>query len=254
MLASRVGLAPRPAWRRQSRLPPTATPDLPANLWVVYDARLALARLWQLYRIFVQAPDLPGGYRWRAMPMPTPVRLLAEDCGLILADDASHATTTCPHCHHGAYVLHASMEGWRCCRCDPLAWTRLEQELACYGIGLVVGLSGRPMVRRRARIIRQTAALAGRVKTVRELAAIGTAGALLAYSPHWPRRHPRKGESRSIPRRNPRLGMMYVEACIDSMLHPTAYLARRREQTPTPGYRSPRRPRTADAQRRGPNW
>src|SRR5262249_54859186 len=65
-----------------------------------------------------------------------------------------------------------------CCRCDPLAWTRLEQELACYGIGLVVGLSGRPMVRRRARIIRQTAALAGRGKTIRELAAIGTAGAL----------------------------------------------------------------------------
>ena len=49
------------AWRRQSFLRPGAPVVVPPGIPLIYDARLALARLWQVYRRIIQAPTLPDG-------------------------------------------------------------------------------------------------------------------------------------------------------------------------------------------------
>src|SRR5437879_2712415 len=70
-LARSLTRPPSPShWRRQTMLPPGAPIVVPAGVPLVWDARLALARLWQVYRQVIQAPTLPDGYRWRSQPMP----------------------------------------------------------------------------------------------------------------------------------------------------------------------------------------
>src|SRR6266852_820805 len=67
--------------RRQTRFPPGAPVVVPpAVLPLIWDARLALARLWQLYRRLIQAPTLLDGFRWRSGAMPPIVKELAKGC------------------------------------------------------------------------------------------------------------------------------------------------------------------------------
>ena len=66
-------------------VPPPAPPDtvpavMPLPVPLMWDARLAFARLWQLYRRLIQVLTLPDSFRWRSEPMPPIVKELATDC------------------------------------------------------------------------------------------------------------------------------------------------------------------------------
>ena len=71
---------PSRRWRRQTRFPPGAPVVVPLPVPLIWDARLASARLWQLYRRLIQVPTLPEGFRWRSEAMPAVVKELAKDC------------------------------------------------------------------------------------------------------------------------------------------------------------------------------
>lgn len=191
-----------------------------------YDARLALGRLWQLYRRIIQAPSLPDGYRWRSAPMPQAVRDLAADCGLILGPKAGRVVVECPCCHAHAYVLRAAFYGWACRRCYGQRWTQLDVSLATYAMGLRIGYRGRPMVLRRRRIMLALHRRALATRTYDDLVLLAFGPQLLKFSPHWPRRR-RDGRPSGPP--SPfirRLGSIYIHAAIDNLLHPAAFYTR----------------------------
>src|SRR5437870_13761981 len=74
--SSLTRLNARPPGRhwRLSRLPPGAPVVIPDGLPLFWDARLAFARLCQVYRRVIQAPTLPDGYRWRSGRLPAVVK------------------------------------------------------------------------------------------------------------------------------------------------------------------------------------
>jgi hypothetical protein len=212
--------------RRQTTLAPTAPIVLPPGIRLAYDARLALGRLWQLYRRIIQAPSLPDGYRWRSDPMPQAVRDLAADCGLTVGPNPGRVVVNCPRCHAQVYVLRGSGYGWACRRCDGQRWPQLEVSLATYGMGLVVGFRGRPMVLRRNRLMVALRRCAVRPRRYDDLVLLALGAPLLQFSPHWPRRR-RDGRRPGPP--NPllrRLGTLCIEATIDNLLHATAFFER----------------------------
>ena len=67
----------------------------------MWDARLALARLWQVYRQVIQAPTLPDGYRWRSQPMPAVVKELARDCRIVIGPWPGRVVKPCRNRHPG---------------------------------------------------------------------------------------------------------------------------------------------------------
>ncbi len=216
--------------RRQSELPPgTALREWPLGVPLIWDARLALARLWQLYRRMVQAPTLPDGFRWRSQPMPTMIRELAWGAAIKVGPRPNRVVTVCPRCRAEAYLLRATPDGWACRRCDPRHWRQLEVSVGAYAMGLMIGVTGRPMVRRRQRIMNALWSLTLRVRSIRQLALIGAGAELLRYSPHW-RRRPggtRAGAADHGPGPLTRkFGSLYVQVVIEEVLHPRAFRQR----------------------------
>jgi len=131
--------------RRQSALAPGTPFVLPPGIPLAYDARLALGRLWQLYRRIIQAPSLPDGFRWRSDPMPQAVRDLAADCGLTVGANPGRVVLRCPRCRRDVYVLRAIGDDWACRRCDRQRWSQIEVSAATYAMGIRIGYRGRPM-------------------------------------------------------------------------------------------------------------
>ena len=103
-------LSSRP--RRQTPLPPGAPVVVPPGIPLVYDARLAVGRLWQVYRRMIQAPLLVDGYRWRSAPMPPVVKQLAQDCRIEIGPWPGRVVTPCPTCGAPVYRLLESRHGW----------------------------------------------------------------------------------------------------------------------------------------------
>ena len=214
--------------RRQSLLPPgapvRALPGVPA----IYDARLALARLWQLYRRVIQAPTLPDGYRWRSEPMPTVVKNLAQDCGLMIGPSRGRIVTTCPSCGHEVYLLRATSYGWACRWCHGERWDQREIMFGSYVMGLRIGLGGRIMRRRRDRIARALLKTLREGRSARDLVILALGGSLMEYSPHWRRCSP---GSRAAFTKAPgpvlrRVQSHVLPVMIDQLLHPAAYRRR----------------------------
>ena len=202
---------------------------MPAGVPLVWDARLALARLWQVYRQVIQAPTLPDGYRWRSQPMPAVVKELARDCRIVIGPWPGRVVTPCPNCRAEVYLLRGGSHGWGCRRCHGERWTQLEVSLGAYAMGLQIGLRGRPMVRRQRRIIRALAELGRRARTPNELWLLAAGTALLQHSPHWRRRHPRAGEPRRQRGPSPllrKIGPLFLGAVIEQTLDPGAFYQR----------------------------
>jgi hypothetical protein len=199
---------------------------VPPGIRLAYDARLALGRLWQLYRRIIQAPSLPDGYRWRSDPMPQTVRDLAADCGLTLGPNPGRVVVDCPRCHAQAYVLRGVGYGWACRRCDRERWTQVEVSLATYAMGLRIGYRGRPMVLRRHRLMAALYRCGVHPRRYDDLVLLALGAPLLHFSPHWPRRQRdgrRPGPLSPLMRR---LGTVYMQTAIDNLLHPVAYYGR----------------------------
>jgi len=215
--------------RRQTRFPPGAPVVVPLPVPLIWDARLASARLWQLYRRLIQVPTLPEGFRWRSEAMPAVVKELAKDCRIELGPWPGRIVTPCPFCHSQVYLLRGTLHGWQCRRCHGVRWNQLEVSLGAYAMGLRIHLGGRLMVRRRQRIIIALARLAPRVRRYRDLWLLAAGGCLLEYSPHWRRYHPRAGVPRHPRGSGPvmrTLGPHCLSAVVDTSLHPDAFFQR----------------------------
>jgi hypothetical protein len=223
-------LGTRARWpRRQSLLPPGAEVCIPSGVPDVYDARLALGRLWQLYRRFVQARSLEQGYRWRSAPMPSEVRILAADCGLKLGPQMGRVVVVCLRCRREVYLLRACLDGWACARCDPQRLSQVERLMGSYAMGLRIGYTGRAMRRRRIRLAANLARLARHARCPSDVCHLALGSALEEYSPHWLRgRRPGHGgvagDLGSPVLRD--LGSVFMRAIIDQLLHPDAFYAR----------------------------
>jgi hypothetical protein len=214
--------------RRQSILPPGA----PLNMWpsgvpLVWDARLALARMWQLYRRLVQAPTLPDGFRWRSEPMPALVKELARDAGIRIGPQPNRVVTTCPVCRAEVCRLWATANGWGCRRCVPERLSTLEISLGALAMGIAIGLTGRPMVRRRDRLLRRLVACIQSGRVLDEVVTRTSGAWLLSYSPHWRRARPgsRPGGNGPGPLLSA-LGPVVVQVTIEELLHPRAFYQR----------------------------
>ena len=222
-------LPPGRHWRRPTRLPPGAPVVIPDGLPLFWDARLAFARLCQIYRRVIQAPTLPDRYRWRSGRLPAVVKELARDCRITVGPWPSRVVTRCPTCGAEVYLLRGTARGWGCRRCYADRWSQLEVCLGTYAMGLQIGLRGRPMVRRQRRLIRALARLGHSVRSARGVWLLAAGTALLENSPHWPRRHPRAGEPRCPRDPGPllrKIGPHFLTAVIDQTLHPTAFFQR----------------------------
>jgi hypothetical protein len=94
-------------------------------------------------------------------------------------------------------------------------------------MGLAIGLTGRPMVRRRNRLLRRLYAgiQSGRVL---DQVVTRTSGAwLLTFSPHWRRARPNSRPGRYKPGPLMTLaGPVIVQASIEELLHPRAFYQR----------------------------
>jgi hypothetical protein len=202
---------------------------IPAGVPDVYDARLALGRLWQLYRRVVQAPFLDQGYRWRSAPMPDAVRTLAADCRLRIGPSIGRVVVACPRCRREVYLLRASLDGWACAWCAPQRLSQVERLMGSYAMGLRIGYTGRAMRRRRIRLATNLAQFARYARDPSDLCNLVLGSTLVEYSPHW-RRGRRHGQGRvaggdtSPARRG--LESAYVRAFVEQLLHPDAFFAR----------------------------
>jgi hypothetical protein len=202
---------------------------VPPAVPLIYDARLALARLWQVYRRWIEAPALDYGYRWRSQPMPAVVKQLAEDCRIMIGPWPGRVVTRCPSCRMEVYLLRGTPDGWECRWCHGQRWDQLEVSLGAYAMGLRIGLGGRPMVQRRHRLMRAVARLAMRAQAARDLWLLAAGSALIGYSPHWRRYHPRAGEAGRRGKATTLLrvvGPDYLPSLIDTLLHPDAFHGR----------------------------
>ena len=216
-------------WRRQSTLPPGAPVVLPPGVPLIFDARLALARLWQIYRRFVQYEGRPESYRWRSEPMPAVVKELARDCGIEIGPWPGRIVTRCPNCEAEVYLLRGAREGWVCRCCYPARWCQLEVSLGAYAMGLRIGLGGRQMVRRRRRLMKALARIATRARRPRDLVLLAAGAALIQYSPHWRRQPPHTRLPPCRSQGGPFLRAAaphYLSAVVDTLLHPDAFYCR----------------------------
>jgi hypothetical protein len=207
-------------------------PGIPLESWpwgipVIYDARLALARVWQLYRRLVQAPTLPDGFRWRSQPMPAVVKELAGDAGIRIGPQPHRVVTTCPSCRAEVYLLRATPSGWGCRRCIPERLHQLDVSCGGYAMGLAIGLTGRPLVRRRNRLLRRLYAGIQSGRVLDELVTRTSGAWLLSFSPHWQRARPGSRPEGYEPGPLMRqLGPIVVQVAIEELLHPCAFYQR----------------------------
>jgi len=202
----------------------------PPGIPLLWDARFALARVWQLYQRFVQAPTLPDGFRWRSKPMPAVVRALAVDAGVLVGPQANRVVTTCPSCRAEVYLLRATRSGWGCRRCVPERLRQLEVSLGAYTMGLAVGLAGRPMVRRRNRLQHRLVLCCQSAPGLDQLVTNTSGAWLLSYSPHWRRARPGSRPGGYEPGPLMRLlGPIMVQVAIEELLHPRAFRYRFRD-------------------------
>ena len=208
-------------YRRQTPFPPGVRPTEIPGVPLVWDARLALARVWQCYRQNVQFP----GLGWRDKPKPPVVEALARDCGILIGPSPARIVTVCPSCRAEVITLRAAPNGWCCCRCDSRRWRWLEVAMGAYAMGLRIGLTGRPMVHRWHRLMRQLTCLAYRARTLSDVLLLVAGAELVQYSPHW-KRYKRSPGLPPVPR-NPGplfrgVGPDLVTAVVES-LHPIVF-------------------------------
>ena len=199
----------------------------PPGIPLVWDARIALARVWQLYRCLVQAPTLPDGFRWRSKPMPAVVRALAVDAGVLVGPQPTRVVTTCPVCRAEVYRLLGTANGWGCRHCVPERLSQIEVSLGGYAMGLAVGLTGRAMVRRRNRLLRHLLLCSQSAPVLDQLVTYASGASLLTYSPHWRRGRPGSRPGGDEPGPLMRLlGPIMVQVAIEELLHPRAFYQR----------------------------
>jgi hypothetical protein len=212
----------RPAWSERR---PVACEEVPIGVPLVYDARIALGRLWQLYRRIVQAPTLPHGYRWRSDSMPEVVKELAADCDITVGPSPGRVVVRCPSCGTDAYRLHGARHGWVCRRCDGVRWSQVELMIGSYAMGACVGYTGQAMKRRRDRLIGELNHTVRAGRSARDLSLIALGATVLQYSPRWQRRAPGQAVRLEGPVwRSVRPHML--GAIIDQLLHPSAFFQR----------------------------
>lgn len=227
------------------RVPVGDLPGVPrwahsAVLPLVWSSTLAYRRLVQL----TQPPVWKRGDRTHAAD------LLAPEIGLLRGPQIlsilsprpidHHPYVRC-RCGHGAYRLVAAGDPphWGCSACLRLKatkwpWTITEILLAEYLCGLRIGLTGRDLCKRRARLLQRLQERHLRHgHTPQDLVLLAVGGALLKRKPlhdrrGWGRRP--GGEIREkIIRSGPlwdRLFPQLVPAMIDQLLHPDAFLRR----------------------------
>jgi hypothetical protein len=159
--------------------------------------------------------------------MPTVVRALALDAGILVGPQPNRVVTTCPACQAEVYRLWATANGWGCRHCVAERLRQLEVSLGGYAMGLAIGLTGRPMVRRRNHLLRRLYAgiQSGRVF---DQVVTRTSGAwLLSFSPHWRRARPGTRPGGHGPGPVMRLlGPTVVQVAIEELLHPRAFYQR----------------------------
>jgi hypothetical protein len=199
--------------------------ELPIGVPLIYDARIALGRLWQLYRRIVQAPTLPHGYRWRSDPIPEIVKTLAADCDITVGPSPGRVVVRCPNCRTDAYRLHGARDGWVCQRCDGVRWSQLELMIGAYAMAARIGLTGRAVRQRRDRLIRQLNRIVYEGRSARALLLLAVGGAVLQYSPLWQRRAPGQAVRLDGPVWRS-LQPHVLGALIDQLLHPAAFFMR----------------------------
>jgi hypothetical protein len=198
----------------------------PPGIPIVWDARLALARVWQLYRRFVQAPALPDGFRWRSQPMPALVKELARDAGVLVGPQANRVVTTCPACRTEVYLLRATANGWGCRRCVPERLHQLEVSFGAYAMGLAIGLTGRPMMRRHKHLLHRLVLCCQSAPALDQVVTHASGAWLLSFSPHWQRARPGSRPGAYAPGPVMRLlGPLVVQVAIEE-LHPHAFRSR----------------------------
>jgi hypothetical protein len=94
-------------------------------------------------------------------------------------------------------------------------------------MGLAIGLTGRPMVRRRNHLLRRLYAGIQSGRVLDELVTRTSGAWLLSYSPHWRRGRPGSRPGGDEPGPLMRLlGPIMVQVAIEELLHPRAFYER----------------------------
>jgi hypothetical protein len=159
--------------------------------------------------------------------MPALVKELAKDAGICIGPPPNRVVTTCPACRSEVYRLWATPNRWGCRRCVPERLRQLEVSLGAYAMGLAIGLTGRPMVRRRNHLL-QHLLVCAQSGAVLDQVVTRTSGAwLLSFSPHWRRARPGSRPGGYEPGPLMRLlGPIVVQVAIEELLHPGAFYQR----------------------------
>jgi hypothetical protein len=159
--------------------------------------------------------------------MPALVKELARDAGICIGPQPNRVVTICPSCRREVYRLWATANGWGCQRCIPERLRQLEISLGAYAMGLAIGLTGRPMVRRRNRLLRRLLLFSQSAPQLDKLGTHASGAWLLTYSPHWRRGRPgsRLGEYAPGPVIRA-LGPICLQVAIEELLHPRAFFQR----------------------------
>jgi hypothetical protein len=104
---------------------------------------------------------------------------------------------------------------------------QLEVSLGAYAMGLAIGLTGRPMVRRRNRLLRRLYAGIQSGRVLDQLVTRTSGAWLLSFSPHWRRARPGSRPGGDEPGPLMRLlGPIMVQVAIEELLHPRAFYQR----------------------------
>ena len=223
------------AIRARTRHLDTAFTHLP----LIWSPQIVYRRLKELAQV---------GERFESRISRTELEAMATHCGIIRpkgwqiwqrhypngAQMRPRPLTVCPTCAREAWWLTAEGGEWKCTRCTKWALTRTENLLGEFACAIRIGATGASIERRRQRLLRRLSLLAAKARTPKDLWLLAIGAPLVKqrlvrnrHGIHAVRRLAKL--SRPAPGVGPilrRLRPWVLEAHIEELLHPNAYMGR----------------------------
>lgn len=203
---------------------------------IVWHPGLVHHRLQQLARVVERPKTVVGDHRL----FREEVAEYAQQCWIVR--DLSWKTqwgpprplVICPTCRVQAWRLYQHRSGWWVCSgCEPWPLTRTDLLMSEYACGIRIGLTNKSMRKRHERLMARLSGIARKARTPEDLLILASAGPLVGFKPIWDRTTTRGSNLRKqAPGPVHRaLAPHLLQAMVDQLLHPLAFLHRFGEKT-----------------------